>query len=129
MTTFQKRVHEWMIKCMGTKVALSTNERNFRFLEEAAELVQAGGMSRRQALETINYVFSREIGTVPSETGGVMVTLAALCTAHGVDMDLEGWREIDRIDNPEMIEKIRAKHARKAEIGLTSGEKAKGESS
>ena len=42
-----------------------------------------------------------------------MVTLAALCEAAGLDMMGDGEKELARIDNPEVIRRIREKHAAK----------------
>jgi hypothetical protein len=38
---FQSRVQPWMLECFGAEIAVDTFERNHRFFEEAAELVQA----------------------------------------------------------------------------------------
>lgn len=110
---FQDRVHEWMLQCFGAKVAADQTERNHRFLEEALELVQSGGCTASEAHQLVDYVFGRPIGQHAQEVGGVMVTLAALCTAFENDMDICGWVEVKRITAPEMIEKIRAKQAAK----------------
>jgi len=45
--------------------------------------------------------------------GGVMVTLAALCLASGIDMYSAAERELARINQPEIVAKIRTKQAAK----------------
>ena len=41
------------------------------------------------------------------------MTLAALCNAHGINMEAAAEREVARITHPDMIVKIRAKQASK----------------
>lgn len=111
--TFQQRVKPWMKKCFGDLVSGDKVERNHRFLEEALELVQAGGCTIHEVYQLVHYVFNRPKGELHQEVGGVMVTLAALCLAQGVSMHSCGELELSRINNPETIEKIRAKQATK----------------
>jgi hypothetical protein len=109
--SFQRRVHEWMLQCFGAKVSADPIERNFRFLEEALELVQASGCSQDDAHKLVDYVFNRPVGEANQEVGGVMVTLAAHCTAHGISMDSAGETELTRIWGK--IDEIRRKQAAK----------------
>ena len=109
--TFQERVHPWMMECFGEKISGDKTERNHRFLEEAIELVQANGCTQSEAHQLVNYVFNRDEGEINQEVGGVMVTLAALCLANGVDMHRAGELELERIWT--MVDQIRAKQAAK----------------
>ncbi|MGR9296994.1 hypothetical protein ACU8L5_17040 [Rhizobium leguminosarum] len=111
LRTYQKRVMEWMLACFPPSSAADRSERSHRFLEEALELAQASGCSRDDALSLVHYVFSRPVGEVGQETGGVLVTLAALGNAHELDIEEAGERELAR--NWDRIEKIRAKQAMK----------------
>ena len=86
-------------------------ERNHRFLEEALELVQSTGCTASEAHQILDYVFNRPIGEPGQELGGTMVTLAALATASGLNMDTASEAELER--NWQIIEKIRAKWASK----------------
>ncbi|MDW9232920.1 hypothetical protein C7S15_8907 (plasmid) [Burkholderia cepacia] len=110
---FQARVQEWMLTCFGTEISADRAVRNHRFYEEAGELVQACGMTREEAHALVDYTWSRPVGEAKQEAGGVMVTLAALCSANALDMQAAGEAELARINVPSMIEKIRAKHAAK----------------
>lgn len=110
---FQGRVKPWMLVCFGAEIAADTLERNDRFIEEALELVQSLGYSADRAHALVDYVFGRPVGEPRQEVGGVMVTLAALCLAAGLDMHEAGEAELARITRPEIIEKIRAKQAAK----------------
>jgi hypothetical protein len=56
-------------------------------------------------------VFSRPVGEKTQEIGGVRVTLAALCNAHGIDGDVAARTELDRVWT--VVDKIRAKQATK----------------
>lgn len=109
--TFQQRVQPWMLACFGPVIASDRIERNHRFTEEALELVQANGCTRDEAHQLVDYVFGRPAGELKQEAGGVMVTLAALCLASGIDMHEAGERELERIWTK--VEQIRAKQAAK----------------
>lgn len=111
--SFQQRVQPWLMECFGPMVAGDREERNHRFLEEALELVQALGCSASEAHQLVDYVYGRALGDPAQEVGGVMVTLAALCIANGLDMHSDGETELARINEPEMTKKIRAKQAAK----------------
>lgn len=113
---FQERVQNWVFTCFGEEIALDLTERNRRFLEEALELVQSLGASKAFAHDLVDYVFARPEGEAVQEVGGVMVTLASLCTTQGIDMAEAGESELSRIEQPEVIAKIRAKHAEKPEF-------------
>ncbi|MEP3668952.1 MAG: hypothetical protein ABJN42_19690, partial [Roseibium sp.] len=93
------------------EIAMNGTERNHRFLEEALELVQALGCSRSEAHQLVDYTFNRDIGEPSQEVGGVMVTLAAVCGAYGLDMMANGETELARVWTK--VEKIRKKQAAK----------------
>ncbi|MNN11716.1 hypothetical protein D3C81_1246860 [compost metagenome] len=59
----------------------------------------------------MDYVYGRPVGDKHQEVGGVMVTLAALCLAQGLDMHTAGETELARIWTK--VEQIRAKQAAK----------------
>lgn len=111
--SYQEYVGVWMIKCFGEVIPKDQDERNFRFLEEALELVQAKGCSKEDTLRLVDYVYARDVGEPEQEVGGVMVTLAALCNASMIDMMTEGFTELNRISGPAVMLKIRAKQAAK----------------
>ena len=110
---FQQRVQPWLLECFGAEIAADRMERNHRFLEESLELVQSLGCTASEAHQLVGYVFGRPVGDPPQEVGGVMVTLAALCLASGLDMHDAGEVELVRISVPEIVAKIRAKQAAK----------------
>lgn len=108
---FQQRVQPWLMTCFGEMIAGDREERNHRFLEEALELVQSCGCTASEAHQLVDYVYGRPVGEPAQEVGGVMVTLAALCLANGLDMHSDGETELARIWTK--VEAIRAKQAAK----------------
>jgi hypothetical protein len=111
ITSFQARVEEWMEACFPPTVRADRRERAHRFLEEALELAQATGCTADDAHALVGYVFGRPQGETVQEVGGVMVTLAGLCSASNVNMDAAGATELER--NWRRIELIRAKQKSK----------------
>jgi hypothetical protein len=107
----QSRVKPWMLACFGAEISANVIERNHRFMEEALELMQSTGCTKADVLTLVDYVYGRPVGDQSQEVGGVMVTLAALCLAAGLDMHDCGDAELARIW--EKIDKIRAKRATK----------------
>ena len=110
-TSFQARVHAWILHCFGAEIGADRVERNHRFIEEALELVQAAGCTRSEAHQLVDYVYNRPAGEVHQEVGGVMNTLAAFCTAHDVDLDDAAETELRRVWDKS--DAIRAKRAAK----------------
>jgi hypothetical protein len=100
-----------MMETFGKEITRDTTERNHRFLEESLELVQSMGCTAAEAHMLVNYVYERAIGAPEQETGGVFVTLAALCNAAGIDVTECGERELARCWLN--IERIRVKQAGK----------------
>jgi len=120
--SFQEEVSGWMKECFGVKIMADKEERNYRFIEEALELVQACGMNKEYAHELIEYVYGRPIGEQDQEVGGVMVTLAALCSANGLDMEWAGERELRRVWTK--VREIREKQVKKPHQSPLPEEKA-----
>lgn len=113
MIGFQQNVLKWAIEAFGAEVVRDTQERCDRFVEEALELVQAVGYDRERAHALVDYVFSRPEGEVHQEAGGVMVTLAALASIINVDLFADGSTELARVNQPEVMARIREKQRNK----------------
>lgn len=111
ISSFQRRVTVWAVECFGLRELGFHKERSHRFLEEALELVQSTGISREDCFKLVDYVYNRQVGETKQEVGGVLVTLAVLCSVHGIDMDVAGEDELKRIW--EKIDVIRTKQAAK----------------
>ena len=110
---FQEKIKSWVVFCFGETIANDKAERNHRFLEESLELVQACECTAEEAHMLVDYVFNRPVGEKYQEVGGVMVTLAALCSAQDLDMATDGYIELGRIHRPEIMRKIQEKQASK----------------
>lgn len=108
---FQPRVNDWMQQCFGPEISKNKSERNHRFLEESLELVQSNGCTQSEARQLVDYVFSRPSGDLVQKCGGVMVTLAALCSSSGLTMADAGEKELARVF--EKIDAIREKQRNK----------------
>jgi len=101
---------------------MDVTERNWRFLEESLELVQSLGGTAEDAHQMIDYVFARPSGHPPQEIGGVMVTLAALAQANNMLLAVAAFEELRRVEDPEIIKKIRIKHSRKPHASPLPGD-------
>ncbi|MFG1376109.1 hypothetical protein [Xanthobacter autotrophicus] len=108
---FQPRTDTFMQACFGATISADRLERGDRAAEEFFEMLQAADYPRERLLSLIAYVWSRPVGELHQEVGGVMVTLAAFCQAHGLDMHEAGEAELARVWTK--IETIRAKQAAK----------------
>lgn len=111
--SFQARVMGWMERAFLPSLYNNWTERGDRLLEEVLELLQANGYNRVRVATLVDYVYGRPPGEPGQEVGGVMVTLAGYCGVTGWSMHDEGERELERIMQPEVITKIRAKQAAK----------------
>ena len=107
----QQRVAPWMEACFGPEISNDRLERGDRLLEEVLELLQSGDYPKERIAALTDYTYGREKGDPVQEAGGVMITLAAYCLAHGLDMHAAGETELARIWTK--IGKIRAKQAAK----------------
>ncbi|WP_065428062.1 hypothetical protein [Stenotrophomonas maltophilia] len=111
--TFQVGVAEWMGQCFLPSLYSNMTERGDRLLEEVLELLQAHGYDRARVPTLVDYVFGRPVGEPAQEVGGVMVTLAGYCWVAGLDMHAAGDAELARINQPDVMAKIRAKQEAK----------------
>lgn len=83
---FSQRAKIWALKCFGVNKVFNKKLRTHRFLEEAVELCQAGGCAEDEAIRVVKYVFSRPVGAIKQEVGGVMITLGVLCEILDADV-------------------------------------------
>lgn len=121
--SFQDRVLLWMRNCFVRSDAMDPVHRSFRFTEEALEFAQATGCSQDDAHRLVDYVYNRPVGEASQEGGGVMVTLAALLTSLGLNLNECGEGELERcIEN---TDRIRAKDLAKPERSPLPGAELK----
>lgn len=113
---FQAGVADWARKCFERPLYRNMTERGDRLLEEVLELLQSKGYDSARVRTLVDYVYARPVGEPVQEVGGVMVTLAAFCSVAGLNMKGAGDAELERIAQPEVMEKIRAKQELKNAI-------------
>ncbi|WP_421358194.1 hypothetical protein [Agrobacterium rosae] len=107
---FQKRVeaaHHPLFHDDPTDI----EERRARFWEEAGETVQSFGMTEEDAVKLVRYTWSRAKGEPAKEIGAAMLTLASLCVVAGYDLSECAEADLENLQRPETIERIRAKRA------------------
>lgn len=110
--TLQDRCAAWLEKVLPDQVA-DVKTRAARFLEEAAEAAQAAGLEQEDAYRVVELVYDRPRGEMAQELGGSMNTLCALATAAGIDLQIAAYDEINRMETPEIIDKVRRRQAEK----------------
>jgi hypothetical protein len=115
---FQAEVGDWLPRCFESTFYNNMVERGDRAAEEFFEMLQAHHYPRERLATLIDYVYGRPVGEPAQEIGGVMVTLAAFCHIAGQNMAQCGERELERINRPEIIAKIREKQAAKRLLHL-----------
>ena len=111
----QRFIREWLLRTFGPLNATST-ERYKRFLEEAIELVQTG-LPIGETIKIVSYVYSKPVGEVKQEIGGVSLALLALCESLNISAEDTESDELNRIifTIPEVFQK---KHNLKVEAGI-----------
>lgn len=118
---FQHRIGQWVFKTFGNEVAGNAKERCLRLVEEAVELAQSCEVDPKQLHALIDYVYERPVGLHAQEIAGTMVTLAACAEALSVDLERVSLVEADRIETPEITEKVRNRQAEKRARLMTDG--------
>ena len=92
----QRKVVEWGARCFGEDHMRDPIVRAARFIEEAAEWVQAVGLPKDHAQRALDYVYSRPPGDPAQECGGVSNTQYALASALGLSVAECEAKEISR---------------------------------
>lgn len=93
----QQIVADWCVASFGVGAASSLQQRAVRLLEEVIEAYQATGADPAMAHKLIDFVFSRPVGELSQEIGGVGLVLLSLANAAGVSADAEEAREVARV--------------------------------
>jgi hypothetical protein len=93
----QAKIFAWTQAAFSIEQATSLPQRGIRLLEEAIEAFQAVGGDPAQAHKLVDFVFSRPVGDLHQELGGVSVCLLALAAAAGLSADAEEQREASRV--------------------------------
>lgn len=86
-------------------------ERRARFFEEANEACQALGMTREEARQLVDYTYDRPVGEPAKEVGAAMLTLTSLCVVADLDLMACAEADLEKLQRPETIARIRAKRS------------------
>jgi hypothetical protein len=105
--TNQSRIAAWVREVFDEATATNVPERALRLAEEALELAQACGVEAAALHRLVDYVFGRPVGEPAQEIAGTMVTLYSTAHALGVNADAAFEAELVRIQQPEVIERVR----------------------
>ena len=115
--TNQPRIAAWVRKVFTEAEAQNAPERALRLVEEAIELAQACGVDRESLHRLVDYVLARPVGDPAQEVAGTMVTLYALAQAINVDADEAFENEVSRIQQTEVIDRVRRRqHEKRAAL-------------
>ena len=114
--TQQERISIWAVRTLGIEACANSVERALRVAEEAIELAQACKVSKEQLHRLVDYVFERPAGKPGQEIAGTLVCLYSLASALGLDADREFEREFLRVNEPEVVDRIRRRQAEKREL-------------
>lgn len=86
-------------------------ERNARSFEESIETAQAFGMTEDEAVELVKYTFSRPVGEPAKELGAKVLTAFSLGVVAGIDVMAAAEADLEKLQRPETIARIRAKRS------------------
>lgn len=92
----QRVVGNWVSETFGP-LAMKSEERVMRVMEEAFELAQAQGLSLEKLNRLMSIVYSRPPGDSHQEVGGVLMCLLAYCESQGMDADTLEQAEVSRV--------------------------------
>ncbi len=114
LPAIQRRVWVWCTHVFAERPGWQEKrQRVQRFIEEALELAQACDVPREDMERLVSYVYGRPVGDPQQELGGTVITLAALAEALGLDAEAAGFDEMERVERPDVSEKVRAKQKAK----------------
>jgi NTP pyrophosphatase (non-canonical NTP hydrolase) len=109
------RVLQWAVDSFG-EIARNRDERAARLAEEAMEVAQAEGVPLETLKRIADRIYSRPMGELGQEVGGLGITLYALAANCGLDLFDEIEREWKRVLSKPR-DWWRRKHAEKVAAG------------
>jgi len=111
----QQEVVDWLTDALGAAATQNAPERALRTTEEAIELAQACGVDAESLHRLVDYVFARPVGNAAQEVAGTFLTLYSTAAALGVDAHQALRKELARVRDPKVMEKVRKRQAEKRE--------------
>lgn len=111
LNQLQVETDRWLAEVLGAERAKDVRERNYRFGEEAIELMHACGMSFPDLVRLAIYVFNKPTWTAnpAEEAGDTLHGLVGLITALGEDIDSVVAKSVQKL-----IERTEATKAKAA---------------
>lgn len=107
----------WAVRSFGHAHVRDFGTRSLRVAEEAVELAQAAGLPKEKLLDLVEIVYSRPVGSINQELGGVMLTTAVLSGIRGFTYQEAFEHELYRVlDKPP--EHFAKRNQEKLNLGL-----------
>lgn len=116
--TIAMMILNWAKSTFGP-VAFDPAERAARLLEEAAEVAQAMGVKPEVARAIVGRTYSRPVGEVDKEVGGVLVCAYSICALIGKSPAEALYEECNRVTGRDRSEWV-AKHEEKVKDGTAN---------
>lgn len=110
LNQLQVETDKWLAEVLGAERAKDVRERNYRFGEEAIELMHAAGMSFPDLVKLAIYVFNKPKWVVnpAEEAGDTLHGLVGLITALGEDLDKVVAKSLEKLVSRIEATKIKA---------------------
>lgn len=110
MNDFQERTEKLITDIFGKGHLQKKKENALRMLEEALELAQAYEIDRDLINKITNQVYNKPVGDKFQEMAQTAIQLFRIAGSEGYWLQAEIVKELDRISDPEIQQKIRDKH-------------------
>lgn len=110
------RIAFWTVTRLGEACLTDRHERAVRLVEEAIELCQAEGVTQEFVQRVLDRAYSRPVGDVEQEGGGVGLTFLAWAFAAKLDPMKITQCELERIE-AKPLDFYRRKQEEKARAG------------
>lgn len=111
----QQRFEVWVERVLGPEATADARERSLRAVEEVIELAQVCGVQSEVLHRLVDYVFARPVGEAAQEVAGSLLTVYGVATALGVNANKALEAELERVQKPEVMEKVRKRQLEKRE--------------
>ena len=97
MKTTTEIAYQWALRSFGADHVNNVPVRSLRLAEEAVELAQAAGVTKEKMQALVDVVYSRPVGEIDQEIGGVLMTATVLCALFHTDPEWFFDQELKRV--------------------------------
>lgn len=119
LTNLADRTARWVVRTFGLPNLTDRRERARRIVEEAIEVAQSEGIDEARVRRLVERVYSRPVGMIGDEIGGLLLTIAAWqANTPSMSPFVEAERLLSTKLEPGDPERFRAKHADKVAAGV-----------